>query len=246
MDGTVYLGDRLLPGASEFIASCRASGRSVLFLTNNSSRSAVEYAHKLNALGIAVSEQDILTSGEATVSYLKAAGFGSRVYLLGTKPLRDEFSRAGFEFDSEHPDVVVLGFDTDLTYDRLRKACDLVRRGVPYVATHPDINCPTESGPIPDCGSFMAAIRESTRRTPKVIGKPNPEMIESAMRKIGLSRQEIAMVGDRLYTDIAMAVAAQITGILVLSGETQRSDLTESRYAPDLVVDCIGDLVELL
>ena len=163
------------------------------------------------------------------------------VYLcFGTKPLRDEFSRAGSEFDSEHP-TVVLGFDTDLTYDRLRKACDLVRRGVPYVATHPDINCPTESGPIPDCGSFMAAIRESTRRTPKVIGKPNPEMIDSAMRNIGLSRQE-----DRLYTDIAMAVAAQITGILVLSGETQRSDLTESRYAPDLVVDCIGDLVELL
>jgi HAD superfamily hydrolase (TIGR01457 family) len=246
MDGTIYLGDRLLSGASEFISRCRSTGRRVLFLTNNSSKSAVEYSQKLNALGIAASEEDILTSGEATVSYLKAAGFGSRVYLLGTKPLQDEFSRAGFEFDSERPDVVVLGFDTDLTYDRLRKACDLIRRGVPFVATHPDINCPTESGPIPDCGSIIAAIRESTRRTPKVIGKPNPEMIESAMRKIGVRRQETAMVGDRLYTDIAMAVAAQITGILVLSGETQRSDLSESRYTPDLVVDCIGDLVGLL
>jgi len=246
MDGTIYLGNRLLPGALEFVTRCRESGRRVLFLTNNSSKSAVEYAHKLNALGIAASEQDILTSGEATVSYLRAAGFGSRVYLLGTKPLQDEFSRAGFEFDSEHPDVVVLGFDTDLTYDRLRRACDLIRKGVPFMATHPDINCPTESGPIPDCGSIIAAIRESTRRTPKVIGKPNPEMIESAMRKIGVRRQETAMVGDRLYTDIAMAVAAQITGILVLSGETQRSDLSESRYTPDLVVDCIGDLVGLL
>jgi HAD superfamily hydrolase (TIGR01457 family) len=246
MDGTIYLGDRLLPGASEFIARCRSTGRRVLFLTNNSSRSAVEYAQKLNALGIAASEDDILTSGEATVSYLKAAGFGSRVYLLGTKPLQDEFSRARFEFDSERPDVVVLGFDTDLTYDRLRRACDLIRRGVPFIATHPDINCPTESGPIPDCGSIIAAIRESTHRTPKVIGKPNPEMIDSAMRKIGVRRQETAMVGDRLYTDIAMALSAQIMGILVLSGETQQSDLKESRYTPDLVVDCIGDLVGLL
>ena len=114
-----HLGDRLLSGASEFISRCRSTGRRVLFLTNNSSKSAVEYSQKLNALGIAASEEDILTSGEATVSYLKAAGFGSRVYLLGTKPLQDEFSRAGFEFDSERPDVVVLGFD-DLTYDRLR------------------------------------------------------------------------------------------------------------------------------
>lgn len=246
MDGTIYLGDTVLPGAVEFVAQCRATGRRVLFLTNNSSKSRVDYVRKLNTLGIPASDQDVLTSGEATISYLRAVRLGSRVYLLGTKPLRDEFSEAGFELDSEDPDIVVIGFDMDLTYERLRRACDLIRRGVPFMATHPDVNCPTESGPIPDCGSILAAIRESTGRVPKIIGKPNTEMIDSAMRKIGVCRQETAMVGDRLYTDIAMAMSANIAGILVLSGETQRSDLEGSRFAPDLVVDSIGDLTVLL
>jgi 4-nitrophenyl phosphatase len=246
MDGTIYLGNRLLPGAIEFLDRCRADQRRVLFLTNNSSKSAVEYSEKLVSLGIAASQQDILTSGEATVSYMKAEGLGPRVCVLGTRPLQDEFARAGFDVVWEKPDAVVLGFDMDLTYDRLRKACDYIRKGVPFIATHPDVNCPTENGPIPDCGSIIAAIRESTGRLPKIIGKPNKEMIESAMRKVGLRREETAMVGDRLYTDIAMAMAACITGILVLSGETTSSDLDGSQFVPDLVVPGIGDLIPLL
>lgn len=246
MDGTIYLGNRLLPGAIEFLDQCRLDQRRVLFLTNNSSKSAIEYVEKLVSLGIAASQQDVLTSGEATVSYMRAEGLGPRVYVLGTKPLQDEFARAGFDVVSEKPDAVVLGFDLDLTYDRLRKACDFVRKGVPFIATHPDVNCPTEEGSVPDCGSIIAAIRESTGRLPKIIGKPSREMIESAMRRMGLRRDELAMVGDRLNTDIAMAMAAGITGVLVLTGEAKLSDLDGSQFVPDLVVEGIGDLIALL
>lgn len=246
MDGTIYLGKRILDGAVEFLERCRETGRRVLFLTNNSSKAGHEYAEKLASLGISASPDEILTSGEATISYMKAANLGPRVYVLGTGSLRDEFARAGFRLDSEQPDAVVLGFDMELTYERLRRACDLIRRGVPFIATHPDVNCPTENGPIPDCGSIIAAIRESTGRSPKVIGKPNKEMIQAAMAKIRCDRHETAMIGDRLYTDIAMASAAGITGILVLSGETQRSDLDSTRFVPDLVVPGIGDLIDLL
>lgn len=246
MDGTIYLGTRVLEGAVEFIDKCRATGRRILFLTNNSSKTAAEYADKLVSMGIPASCDDVLTSGEATISYMKSEQLGPKVYVLGTKLLRDEFSQAGFQLDSENPDAVVLGFDMDLTYERLRRACDLIRKGVPYIATHPDVNCPTESGPIPDCGSIIAAIKESTGKSPKIIGKPNKEMIEAAMRKIGIEADETAIVGDRLYTDIAMASAAEITGILVLSGETKRSDLDGSRYIPDLVVPGIGDLINML
>lgn len=246
MDGTIYLGNKLLEGAVEFINACRTTGRSVLFLTNNSSKTGLEYAEKLASLGIQASSDDVLTSGEATISYMKAANIGPKVYVLGTGSLRDEFRGAGFELDRENPDAVVVGFDMELTYERLCRACDLIRKGVKFIATHPDVNCPTENGSVPDCGSIIAAITESTGRSPKIIGKPNKEMIDAAMRKVSSEKSQTAMVGDRLYTDIAMASAAGITGILVFSGETQRSDLAASRFVPDLAVPGIGDLVDLL
>ena len=246
MDGTIYLGENLLPGAKEFIEYLKTSGRSFLFLTNNSSQNREKYVEKLRRLDIDCGKEDILTSGEATCSYL-AAKKVSRVYLLGTPALEEEFVRWGFELTADHPEVVVLGFDKTLTYEKLEIACRLLRAGVPFVATHPDINCPTENGYIPDCGAMTELITASSEKTPKVIGKPNKEIIEGAFRKRkGFPREAFAMVGDRLYTDVATGVNAGICSILVLSGESTPEDVVNSTIKPTMVLSGVGEILEIL
>jgi 4-nitrophenyl phosphatase len=261
MDGTVFLGGRLLPGAAEIFPFLRSRGLPYYFLTNNSSRSAQDYADHLARLGLQVSAGQVLTSGEATARYLKSRP-ERRLYLVGTPALEDELRSHGFElvaeqtFRAEHglqqaaPQAVVLGFDTTLTYAKLVRLCDLVRSGLPYIATHPDVNCPTETGFIPDIGAVIALVSASTGRQPDVIvGKPHAPMVEAVVEKTGFQPQEIAMVGDRLYTDIALG-AAGLNTVLVLSGETKSSDLggihPGGLRPPDLVVaDLAGLLSEL-
>ncbi|KYZ75591.1 HAD family hydrolase [Anaerosporomusa subterranea] len=242
MDGTVYLGDKLLPGALEFLQQAKQAGSDLLFLTNNSSRSTAYYAEKLTRMGWPASPQDILTSGMATAAYIHSLQPKARVYLVGTQELADEFSTWGLILTSDAPDFVVLGFDTTLTYHKLQTACQLITDGVCYIATHPDINCPTETGYIPDCGAMIALIQASTGRLPKVIGKPNKEIIEAAFSRKPYSTRQMAMIGDRLYTDMATAKNAGITGILVLSGETKQEHLAESPIEPDYVFDNLGEL----
>lgn len=246
MDGTVYLGEELLPGALAFLQQLRRKGKDVLFLTNNSSRSARYYAQKLTRLGWPVSTDAILTSGIATAAYISGIKPQARIYLLGTPDLAEEFSRWNLTLTNHAPDYVVLGFDTTLTYEKLRTACQLIRSGIPYLATHPDINCPTEAGYIPDCGAMAALIRESTGISPKVIGKPNREMIDAVFVRKPYPPAALAMVGDRLYTDIATASNAGITGILVLSGETRREDLDNSPVQPDYIFADLGELAQAL
>ena len=246
MDGTIYLGDRLLPKAAEFIEYLKASGRGFLFLTNNSSKDKTAYVEKLSKLGIPCEADDILTSGEATCIYLQGRAV-HKVYLLGTPELEAEFQRWGFRLTAESPDVVVIGFDKTLTYAKLVTACDLLRKGVPYVATHPDINCPMEDSYIPDCGAMIELIAASTGCRPKVIGKPNREIIESAFKKRpGFSLAEFAMVGDRLYTDVATGNHAGICSILVLSGESTRQDVEQSDVKPHLIAENVAQLLEAL
>lgn len=246
MDGTVYLGSKMLPGSLDFLRKVKQAGRDVLFLTNNSSRSASYYAEKLTKLGWPANPDDILTSGVATAAYLTSLIPRARVYLVGTPDLAEEFERWGITLTEENPDYVVLGFDTTLTYEKLQTACRLITAGVAYIATHPDINCPTEAGYIPDCGSMIALIRESTGRTPKVIGKPNREIIEAVFSRKQYAASRMAMVGDRLYTDIATAHNAGITGILVLSGETRLEDIGQSDVKPDLVFADLGEIARML
>jgi 4-nitrophenyl phosphatase len=246
MDGTFYLDDQLLPGAADFLPMLRARGIRYFFLTNNSSRSKVEYASKLRRLGIEVGDEDILTSGEATALYLHKIKPAARVFLMGTPALAQEFAGHGFSLVDELPDYAVLGFDTTLTYDRLWKMCDLVRAGVPYIATHPDINCPTKTGYMPDIGAMIAFIETSTGRKPDVvIGKPNPPIVAAVMEKTHLPVSALAMVGDRLYTDIAMGKTG-ITTILVLSGETKAEEIPGSPFQPDLVVANLAELSKLI
>ena len=246
MDGTVYLGNRLIEGSDGFVNACRKGGKRLLFLTNNSSRDRSEYSRKLSGMGISAEPSEVLTSGEATAVYLADSTTYRRVYVLGTESLRAEFESSGFELESNDPEAVVVGFDMELTYDRLRRACYHIRNGVPFFATHPDINCPTEEGPIPDCGSILMAIEASTGLKPKIIGKPHREMVDSALAKMKLDRSSVAMVGDRLYTDVAMGKDAGITSVLVLSGEATLEDVAESSYKPDVIVDRLADLTGIV
>jgi len=246
MDGTVFLGDRLLPGARDLIDYLGSRQIPCFFLTNNSSRGASDYTEKLNRLGLAVDRHQVFTSGEATARDLVRRFPGARVFLAGTPALAEEFHTAGLHLDNETPDVVVLGFDTTLTYDRLRRLCDFVRSGLPYIATHPDINCPTETGPIPDAGSFIALVAASTGRRPDlIIGKPNPGIVNALAAKTGLLIGRHVMVGDRLYTDIALG-AAGLPTVLVFTGETKPEDLPGAAHRPDLAVADLAELLVLL
>ena len=246
LDGTVSLGDRLLPGAAEMIARARSLGRRILFFTNNTSRSPLEYVERLNRMELAVTRADILTAGDVTVHYLRQHHPDARVFLLGVPALRESFAAGGIRLVEEDPDLVVAGFDKTLTYERLEKACVFLRRGAGFLATHPDINCPTEAEPIPDCGAICAAITASTGRAPRCLGKPAAETVELVEAVSGLRRQSIAFVGDRLYTDVACGTRNGALGILVMTGETTPDMLAESSFSPDAVFPSLGAMAPLL
>ena len=244
MDGTFYLSDHLLPGALDFMDYLARKKLDYLFLTNNSSKNREMYTEKIVKLGFDVDAARIFTSGEATTIYLRKHTKFQRIYLLGTEALKNEFSQAGFKLTEDKADAVVLGFDTTLTYEKIWKACDLIRDGIPYIATHPDFNCPTESGFMPDIGSFMAMIEVSTgRKADVIIGKPYRHIVDAVVEKTGYTLDEIAMIGDRLYTDIALGKAG-IRTILVLSGETKAEDVENSEFEADIVVKDLKDLLE--
>ena len=246
MDGTIYLGNQLLPGAREWLALLDERQVAYYFLTNNSSRSRVEYAEKLQRLGLDIPEEKIFTSGEATTIYLRKAFPGARFYVVGTPPLIQEFERSGLDLAGPEADVAVLGFDTTLTYEKLWHLCDMVVAGKPYIATHPDINCPTETGFKPDIGSMIELVATSTGRRPDVIvGKPYAPIVNALADKTGFKVEEHCMIGDRLYTDIALGQWG-IATTLVLSGETKAEDLANTKFKPDLVVRGADEMVEIL
>jgi len=246
LDGTIFLGERLLPGAAEFFCYLDERGLQYLILSNNSSRTRLEYAQKLRRLGLDLPEDQFLISGEATALYLKKRHPGARLYVVGTPALEEEFARQGFTLTDDSPDFAVLGFDTTLTYAKLRRLCELLAGGTPYIATHPDVNCPTESGFMPDIGSVIALVAASTGRKPDVIvGKPNRPMLEAVQAKLGVPVEQMCMVGDRLYTDIALGQTGCAT-VLVLSGETRREDLPAAAWQPDYIVDNLAGLLNLI
>jgi len=246
MDGTFYLGGQLLPGALEFMSLIINTKKDYLFLTNNSSKHAGLYADKIRAMGFEVPENKILTSGEATTIYINEHFQDKQVFLAGTQALVDEFINAGIKLSQNKADLVVLGFDTSIDYDKIWAICDYVRDGLPYIATHPDFNCPTETGFMPDTGSFIALIEASTGRKPDVIiGKPHEHIVQAVINKTGYQMDEIAMIGDRLYTDIALGKTGIMT-ILTLSGESSLQDVETSAYKPDLIVQNLADLSRLL
>ncbi len=247
MDGTFYLGDRLLEGALRFIDLLYKQKKQYLFLTNNSSRHRSQYAAKISRLGLPVAEDTVLTSGEATALYLREKHPGARLFLVGTPSLEEEFQQYGFQLVQQDPQFIVLGFDTTLAYQKLWDLCDFVRLGLPYIATHPDFNCPTETGFMPDVGAMIAFVNAATGRVPDlVVGKPNRLIVDAAAIKLGLQVADLAMIGDRLYTDIALGQTSGITTILVLSGETKLVDLHGSPYQPDYMFENLAGVADWL
>lgn len=247
MDGTILLSDHLLPGAERLLDVLRRRSIEFLILTNNSSKRRAQYGEKLRGLGLDVPDEQVFTSGEAAAIYLNGQMPGSRVYLVGTPPLEEMFHNAGFELVETDAEVAVLGFDTTLTYEKLWRLCDYVRAGLPYMATHPDVNCPLAGGDfMPDIGAMIAFVEASTGRLPDVVvGKPNVPIVEAVQARMGIPLDETCMVGDRLYTDIALGQAG-IKTVLVLSGETQQQDIPSAPWQPDFVMQNLDELADAL
>jgi len=247
MDGTVYLGEKWIDGARDFLKAVEQRGKKYVFLTNNSSKNPQAYVEKLERMGLPIDLSKIVTSGQATIAYLKKNFPGKRVFLLGNELLAEEFREEGIDLDEDSPEVVVVGFDTSLTYAKMCRVCDLVREGLPYISTHPDYNCPTETGFIPDAGAIHAFIHASAFRYPDhIVGKPNGDIMDYLACRAGVSKEQTAMVGDRLYTDVAAGVNNGYTGILVLSGEAGMEDVRTSKVIPDLIFDSVKEMIPYL
>lgn len=243
MDGTFYLDSTPLPGALEFLQALREKQVPFAFLTNNSSRGRAAYFEKLSKIGVTLSEQELLTSADATLFYLAEHRFSKDLLLIGTESLCAQFTGAGYRVNVGKADAVVLGFDTTLTYQKLCDLCDAVRAGLPYIATHPDFNCPVEGGYIPDIGGVIALVEACTGRRPDaVIGKPNGYIAQAAADRFGVDLGDICMVGDRLYTDIALGRCGVKTA-LVFTGEATPESYAAGTERATWVFDGIGDMI---
>jgi HAD superfamily hydrolase (TIGR01457 family) len=249
LDGTVYRGERLLPGAREAVATLRGRGARVLFLSNKPIETRADYARKLTRLGVPAGDGDVLTSGLVMASWLVRHAPGARLYVVGEPPLVGELKEAGFEVteDPSRVDVVVIAFDRTFDYRKLDVAYQASRRGARLVATNPDRTCPVEGGEIPDCAAMIGAIEgASGRRVEAIVGKPSPVTVEAALARMGgLAPRDVLMVGDRLETDIVMASRAGMDSALVLTGVTRREQLRGAPAAPTYVLETIAGVVDL-
>ena len=247
MDGTIYLGNELFPFTKDFLKKVEDTGREYYFFTNNSSKSQQAYIEKLGKLGIQIKKDQMMTSSHVIVKYLKEHYEGKSIYVLGTQSLIQEFQYFDMNLTEEDPDIVVLGFDTTLTYEKLSKACHYIRNGCIYFGINPDWNCPMEGGAfIPDCGSIAKLIEASTGRFPEFFGKPSKHTLDYIIQETGYKPDEIAIVGDRLYTDIAVADQSDVTSILVLSGESTREDVTTSDVKPNVILEDLSEITKML
>lgn len=248
MDGTVYLGTRWIEGAREFLDKILATGREYAFVTNNSTKDTSAYLEKLSNMGLVTEGKRIIISSHATAQYLAAHFPGKTVFVLGTPQLKKELTERGIPVcEDDSADVALVSFDTDLDYRKMCIICDLVRSNKPYIATHPDFNCPTETGFIPDSGANIAFIKASADREPDaVIGKPQPALIEYAMNRFRVSKEQTAMIGDRLYTDVKSGLNAGCAGVLTLSGETTAQMAALSDIKPDLIINSVADITPYL
>ena len=232
-----------MPGALDFFDYLDKNNKPYLFFTNNPSKSVNDYIVKLNNLGLKqVKAENIITSGQATISHLKENNI-SKIYLLATPSYTEEVEEAGIILDNKNPEAVVLSFDMTLDYKKLETATHLINKGVKYIATNPDLVCPTDKGPIPDCGAMAALLEKATGKNPLYIGKPNKGMVVAAAERLNLKAKDMAIIGDRLYTDMKMAINHKLISILVLSGETKKQDLDKSELEPDFVFKDLGDLL---
>lgn len=249
MDGTLYLGNHLYDFTPKLLETIKQKGSKYLFMTNNSSKSVADYVKKLQSLGITATDDDFMTSSQATAYYLKKHHSDAVLYVCGTESLKAELRANGFEVtdDIDRVGCVVMGFDTELTFKKLEDVCKiLLAHDIPYIATNPDYVCPTEFGSVPDCGSVCDMIYNATKKRPVVIGKPSPLMPQLAMEKMGVNNIKTAVIGDRIYTDIKSGINAGAVSVLVMSGETTKEVLDNSADKPDFVLESAGELLKII
>ena len=249
MDGTLYLGNQIFDFTKELLSEIKNSGKRYLFMTNNSSKSVTDYIKKLEKLDIESSEEDFITSSQATAYYLKKHHRDKTLYVCGTDSLKEELAKEGFKIteNTEDTQCIVMGFDTELTFKKLHDISYLLcTRDLPYIATNPDYVCPTEFGSVPDCGSVCDMIYNATGKRPIVIGKPEPLMPILAMERYGVNVCETAVIGDRIYTDVKSGINAGCVSVLVMSGETTEEILYASPDKPDLVLSSAKEILDAL
>ena len=253
MDGTIYMGSTLFPYTIGFLEQLTEMGIGYSFLTNNPSRNVGDYLNRLSGMGIPATEQQMYTTSVATINFLRINHPDiKRLFILGTPSMTREFEEAGFisttDSAEDEPDAVVVGFDMTLSYDRLCRAAWWISQGKYYLATNPDRVCPTDQpNVLVDCGSICAAIEHAVNRNPDVvIGKPNPEFLQGLAERFDVRPEEMAVIGDRLYTDVAVALNAGAMGVLVLSGETTLEQAQKASPRPHLTVGDISDFGQLL
>ena len=247
MDGTIYLDNDLFDGTIDFLDQVKANGGRYLFVTNNSSKSTDAYVKKLASIGIPASEDDFLTSTDATILYIKEKYYGRKFYSFGTTSFTEQLAAAGIDVVTELVDGIdgiVMGNDNELNFKKLEDACKLLLNDIIYIATNPDWVCPTAFGYVPDCGSVAEMLWRATGKRPVFIGKPRPEMLTLAMSKYGYTKAESVMIGDRVYTDIASGYNAGIDTIFVLSGEGTMADAESSETPPTYIFNGIREVYD--
>lgn len=248
MDGTIYIDNDLFDGVTDFLDYIDRIGGKYIFITNNSSKTSAQRIEKLASLGISTTPDNFLSSADATVLYLKNKSY-RKIYVLGTASFCDQLRAAGLPVTNtleDDIDCLCMGFDTEITFQKLEDACILLREDIDYIATNPDLVCPTRYGYVPDCGSISDILYNATKKRPVFIGKPQPEMALLAMEKTGFSPAQTALIGDRIYTDIACGVNAGVSSILVLSGEATMQDVGNSEIKPHFIYRDIKQLYEEL
>ena len=249
MDGTIYEENRIFDGTLPLLNEIKKKGGRYMFITNNSSKSVEDYVKKVTNMGIEATKDDFFTSSQATVLYLKENASGMKVYCQGTKSLIKELTDNGIDVVEKVDDdakVVLLGFDTEMTSEKLRNTSEMLTKDVMYIATNPDLVCPVSFGYIPDCGSISIMLKNASGKTPKFIGKPEPTMVNLAMKKYGYDKKDTIVVGDRIYTDIKSGVNAGVDTICVLSGEVKVKDILESDVKPKYTFNSVMDVYELI
>jgi NagD protein len=242
MDGVIYRGRNMIPGADRFVKRLEALGRKFLFLTNSSDSTPVDLQERLSAMGIEVDVESFYTSALATAAFLHAQKPGGKAFIIGERGLKGALSEVGYTITDKDPDYVVLGETKNYDFYQIATAIRLIEGGVPFIATNPDVTGPFDGGIIPACGSFAALMERATGRTPYFIGKPNPLIMRKALRRLDVHSTETAIIGDRMDTDIVAGIESGMETLLVLSGVTDREDLAKYPYRPDFIFDSIADI----
>lgn len=249
LDGTIYLDGVLMPQSLELLKWITQTGGHYIFMTNNSSRSTKAYVQKLLALGIPVTEENVVTSTQAAIDYLQTTYPKEKFFVAATSSMLEELSLHGIDYTTSYDTKVkgvLIGYDNELVYQKLYDASKLLTEKKVFLATNPDLVCPVEFGYVPDCGSFCHMLEVATKQTPLYLGKPAPAMVELSMKRTGYTKEQTLVIGDRLYTDIACGVNAKVDTILVLSGESTLEDIKKSPVHPTAVLQDVAELYRLL